>query len=83
MSRTSISFTPPNDAWIKSQIKSEEFSSKSEVVNDLIRKARSQQDEIEYIRAKLIAAEKSGFTALNREQILKKSKDELRTNGEL
>lgn len=83
MSRTSISFTRPNDEWINSQIESEEFSSKSEVVNDLIRKARNQQDEINYIRAKLIASEKSGFTSLTRDEILEKSKEELRSNGEL
>ncbi len=83
MSRTSISFTPPNDEWIKSQIDIEEFTSKSDVINDLIRKARSEQSKIEYIRAKLIAAEKSGFTDLTRDKILEKSKEKLRKNGEL
>ena len=40
MPRQSISLTPPNDAWLKAQVESEEFASKSEVVNDLIRKVR-------------------------------------------
>ncbi len=83
MSRTSISFTPPNDEWIKSQIESEEFSSKSDVINDLIRKARKEQDEIEYIRAKLIKSEKSGFIDKSRDEILAGFKDRLRDNGEL
>ncbi len=83
MSRTSISFTPPNDKWIKSQIESEEFSSKSDVINDLIRKARKEQDEIEYIRAKLIKSEKSGFIDKSRDEILAGFKDRLRDNGEL
>ncbi len=83
MSRTSISFTPPNDEWIKSQIESEEFSSKSDVINDLIRKARKEQDEIEYIRAKLIKSEKSGFIDKTRDEILAGFKDRLRDNGEL
>ncbi len=61
MTRQSISLTTPNDDWLKAQIESEEFSSKSEVVNDLIRKARAKQEEIEWIRTKLIAAEQSGF----------------------
>ena len=77
MSRTSISFTPPNDKWINSQIESQEYSSKSEVVNDLIRKARKEQDEINYICARLVASEKSGFTSLTRDEILEKSKEEL------
>ncbi len=56
MTRQSISFTAPNDAWQRAQVDSEEYISKSDVVNDLIRKAR----EIEYIRAKLIRAEQGG-----------------------
>ena len=83
MSRTSISFTPPNDEWINSQIESQEYGSKSEVINDLIRKARKEQDEISYIRAKLIASEKSGFTDLTRDEILEKSREELRRNERL
>jgi antitoxin ParD1/3/4 len=79
MTRQSISFTPPNDEWLKAQVDSEEFTSKSEVVNDLIRKAR----EIEFIRAKLIRAERGGFSDLSAAEILAKSKEELRRNGKL
>lgn len=79
MTRQSISFTPPNDEWLKAQVNSEEYTSKSDVVNDLIRKAR----EIEYIRAKLIAAEQGGFSDLTASEILAKSKEELRRNGDL
>ena len=83
MTRQSISFTTPNDEWLKAQIESEEYTSKSDVVNDLIRKARAQQSEIEWIRAKLIKAEKSGFTNMTRDEILAQSKEELRRNGDL
>ncbi len=81
MSRTSISFTQPNDEWIKSQIDSKEFSSKSDVINNLVRKARSQQAEIEYIRAKLIKSEQSGFTKLGREEMLAEIKKKARQDG--
>jgi len=37
MGRQSISFTEPNDEWIKAQVESQEYSSKSELVNDLVR----------------------------------------------
>ena len=83
MTRQSISFTTPNNDWLNAQIESEEYTSKSEVVNDLVRKARAQQSEIEFIRAKLIKSEKSGFTDLTRDEILAKSKEELRHNGKL
>ncbi len=79
MPRQSISFTPPNDEWLKAQVDSEEYTSKSDVVNDLIRKAR----EIEAIRARLIHAEQSGFTGLGRAEILAEIKDEARADGKL
>ena len=83
MTRQSISFTTPNDEWLKAQIASEEYTSKSDVVNDLIRKARAQQSEVEAIRAKLIQSEQSGFIAQTREEILAEFKNELRRDGKL
>lgn len=77
MPRQSISFTPPNDEWLKAQVESQEFSSKSDVVNDLIRKAR----ELEAIRARLILAEQAGFTDLGRDEILKEAKEAIRHGG--
>ncbi|MEX2569259.1 MAG: type II toxin-antitoxin system ParD family antitoxin [Cyclobacteriaceae bacterium] len=77
MARQSISFTKPNDEWLKAQVDSEEYSSKSELINDLIRQAREQQKQIDWIRAKLIKAEQSGFTNQRPEEILAQSKQEL------
>jgi len=74
MTRQSISFTEPNDDWLKSQIENKEYSSKSELVNDLIRQARQQQAQIDWISSKLERAEKSGFTSDSKEQILAQSK---------
>lgn len=81
MTRASISITPPNDEWIQSQIKSEEFSSRSEVVNDLIRKARQQDEEIELLRAKLIHAEQGEVSRRTPEQIRKEAKSRLKKDG--
>ncbi|MFT4662676.1 MAG: antitoxin ParD1/3/4 [Patiriisocius sp.] len=77
MARQSISFTEPNDDWLKSQVENKEYSSKSELVNDLIRQARSQQRQIDWINSKLEKAENSGFTSDSKEQILAKSKSQL------
>ncbi len=74
MARQSISLTQPNDEWLKSQVGNKEYSSKSELVNDLIRQARKQQQEIDWIAWKLEKAENSGFTNDSKEQILKESK---------
>lgn len=79
MPRQSISFTSPNDDWLRAQVESEEYTSKSDVVNDLIRRVR----EIETIRARLIQAENSQFTRLDRTEILAEAKAEARRNGDL
>ena len=77
MARQSISFTKPNDEWLKTQVENQEYSSKSELVNDLIRQARKQQVQIDWIRAKLDRAEKSGFTDDSKGEILALSKSSL------
>ncbi len=74
MTRQSISLTEPNDDWLKNQIESKEYSSKSELVNDLIRQARQQQAKIDWLQAKLEKAEKSGFTTDSQADILKQAK---------
>mgnify|MGYP000229926996 CR=1 FL=1 len=74
MARQSISFTRPNDEWLKTQVDNQEYSSKSELVNDLIRQARSQQVQIDWIKSKLDKAENSGFTSDTKSEILKQSK---------
>lgn len=57
MARQTISLTKPNDQWLKSLVESQEYSSKSEVVNDLIRKERDRQNELLWLRAKLQKSE--------------------------
>ena len=87
MIRQSFSFSTPNNDWLKIQLESQEFSSKSEVVNDLIRKARGRQSQIEYVRAKLIEAEdsveKKGWVKKDRHQMLAGFKEELKKNGKI
>ena len=77
MARQSITLTEPNDEWLKDQVNSKEYASKSELINDLVRQARHQQQHIDYIRLKLEKAEKSGFSSDNQEQILAASKAKL------
>ena len=79
MIRQSVSFTAPNARWLQAQVDSGEYASKSEVVNDMLRKAR----EAEFVRAKLIASERGGFSDLTAAEILKKSKNELRRDGKI
>jgi antitoxin ParD1/3/4 len=75
MKRQSISFSEPNEEWLQMQVDSKEYSSKSELINDLVRQARHQQSQIDWIKSKLEKAEKLGFTNDKKEDILKQSKD--------
>ena len=77
MARQSISSTNPNDAWLKAQVDNQEYTSKSELINDLIRQARKQQIQIDWIRAKIEEAEKSGFAEESQSEILALSKSRL------
>lgn len=87
MARQSISLTRPNDEWLKAQVQNEEYSSKSELVNDLIRQAREQQKEVDWIRAKLIRAEENlktkGYVDKSSDEILADIKERAQQNGDI
>ena len=78
MARQSITFTKPNDEWLKAQVESEEYTSKSELVNDLIRQARMQQVEVDYIRAKIEKGLKSGFSNRTASEILADARSKIK-----
>jgi len=85
--RASLSISTPNESWLQSQIDSGEFASRSEVVNDLIRRAREKEREAEFIRTKLIASENSveehGWVAGTPNEILDGIKERARRDGKL
>lgn len=74
MTRQSISFTEKNHEWLQEQIDNKEYSSKSEIINSLIRQVRGQENQINWIKTKLVKAEQSGFTKETQEDILLQSK---------
>ena len=87
MARQSISFTKPNDEWLKAQVNTEEYSSKSELVNDLIRQARRQQREVDWVRSKLVRSEKrlesEGHREKSADKLLSEFKERARKDGRL
>ncbi|WP_370334493.1 type II toxin-antitoxin system ParD family antitoxin [Parvularcula marina] len=68
--RKSISFTDTHDAWIKAQLASGQYASESELIRELIRERQQREQELEAIRAELIAAEASGLSDRTPAQIL-------------
>lgn len=84
MSRQSISFTGPNSEWLKLKVDVEgEYKSNSEVVNDLIRKARTREAEIEALRAALVEGEASGISDRTPDDIMNAVIARKRKNGAL
>ncbi|TAE83290.1 MAG: CopG family transcriptional regulator [Alphaproteobacteria bacterium] len=83
MTRQTISITEPNELWLKAQLASKEYASKSEIINDLIRRARSQQAEaeIEFIRNTLIQSEQSGFTEKTPQHMLAAFKTQINNDA--
>lgn len=79
MTRQSISLVSKNDEWLKKQVSNEEFSSKSEVVNYLIKKARSQEEYYDFVRMKIEKGEKSGFSTKTKEELLESIKKKVLT----
>lgn len=77
MTRQSISLTKQNDEWLKNQISDDEFNSKSEAINYLIKQARSQEDYYHFVRMKIDKGEKSGFSTKTKEELLAEIKNKL------
>ncbi|MFN3942338.1 MAG: type II toxin-antitoxin system ParD family antitoxin [Flavobacterium sp.] len=61
MARQSITLANQNDEWLKEQVAKEEFTSKSEAVNYLIKQAREQDAYVDFVRMKIEMGEKSGL----------------------
>ena len=77
MTRQSITLARQNDEWLKQQVANEEFTSKSEAVNYLIKQAREHDEYVEFIRMKLDRAERSGFSTKTKEELLADIKKKL------
>ena len=79
MSRQSITLANQNDEWLKKQVAEEEFTSKSEAVNYLIKQARERQDYDNYVQMKIDRGIKSGFAEKQtREEMLAEFKSRLK-----
>ncbi len=77
MTRQSISLANQNDEWLKQQINKEEFTSKSEAVNYLIKQAREREEYHHYVQMKIDRGIKSGFSAKTKEELLAEIKKRL------
>ncbi|MEA1784697.1 CopG family transcriptional regulator [Arenibacter sp. GZD96] len=77
MARQSITLAQQNDEWLKQQVEKEEFNSKSEAVNYLIKQARERDDYRDYVQMKIDRGLKSGFSTKTKEELLAEIKSRL------
>lgn len=81
--RKSISFTPPQDDWIKSKIASGQYASDSEVIRDLIRHEQEREDQFAALKAAIKDGLDSGISTKTIPQIMRDVEDRLRADGTL
>ena len=81
--RANLLISESNEKWIQAQIGSKEFSSRSEVLNDLIRKARKTEAIRERLKLAETSAEERGWVTRTADQMLDGFKESARRNGEL
>jgi antitoxin ParD1/3/4 len=77
MSRQSITLANQNDEWLKQQVAKEEFTSKSEAVNYLIKQARDKDAYHDFVQMKIDRGLKSGFSTKTQEELLAEIKNRL------
>jgi len=75
MPRQTISLSEPNYRWVQERVKSGEFATQTEAVNDALRRARELENGVESIRQALIEGEKSGVTDQRLDQIWDEARD--------
>ncbi len=84
MVRKSISVTSQQNDWIKAQMEAGHYGNESEVLRELIRERQlrelENQGDIERIRAKIMKAEKSGFSEKSAAELLAEIKGEMLIN---
>jgi antitoxin ParD1/3/4 len=77
MTRQSITLAKQNDEWLKTQVAEEEFTSKSEAVNYLIKQAREREEYHNFVQMKIDRGLKSGFSTKTKEELLAEIKSRL------
>ncbi|MCY7296476.1 type II toxin-antitoxin system ParD family antitoxin [Alteromonas sp. a30] len=83
MVKKSITVTDQQDKWLQSQMATGNYGTDSEIIREALREKQMRMAEVEAIRAKLIAAEQSGFTEKNAQEMLAEFKEKALEDGKL
>jgi antitoxin ParD1/3/4 len=87
MVKKSITVTDQQENWIQAQMATGQYATDSELIREALREKELRTAEIDYIRAKLIAAEQSvernGWVDKTQDEILADIKEKARVDGKL
>lgn len=83
MVKKSITVTSQQERWIKAQMETGNYSTDSELIREALREKQNRIDEIEQIRAALIAGEQSGVSERSMDDIMKAVLERKQKDGTL
>jgi len=87
MVKKSITVTDQQESWIQAQMAKGHYATDSELIREALREKELRTAELEQIRAKLIASEKSvkehGWVEETPQEMLDGFKEEARRDGKL
>lgn len=81
--KKSITITSEQNNWLQSQLDTGNYASDSEIIREALREKSERAKDIELIRKKLIASEKSGFSKRSPKDIMEDTKNSLRLDVEI
>jgi antitoxin ParD1/3/4 len=81
MIKKSITVTDQQESWIQAQMATGHYGTDSELIREALREKQMRLAEIDIIRAKLIAAEQSGFIDKTPDEMLAGFKAKARKDG--
>ncbi|MDP5063572.1 MAG: type II toxin-antitoxin system ParD family antitoxin [Haliea sp.] len=87
MVKKSITVTDQQDRWIRAQMETGNYGTDSELIREALREKQLRMNEIDVLRAKLIAAELSveqhGWVKESPQEMLEGFKEKARQDGRL
>jgi antitoxin ParD1/3/4 len=83
MAKQSVNFTSPNNEWLNAKVKSEEYSNKTDIINDLIRREREREEKFYTLKSAIEEGLSSGVSDKTVEDIRNDVLKRLRKNGQI
>ncbi|MDR4516467.1 MAG: hypothetical protein MRK00_03640 [Nitrosomonas sp.] len=83
MTKQSVNVTPPNDDWLNAKVASKEYSNKTDIINDLIRREREREEKFKTLKAAIEKGLASDITENDVLDIMQRVEKRMAENGTL